>query len=56
MKKERPTPQQIKYALDSISKMGSGMKPEMIDWKQVGKNAVHLAKETLRPKCIECGK
>lgn len=56
MKKKKPTPKQIEYALKSISEMGKGLKPEIIDWENIGKNAVHLAKETLREKCAECGR
>lgn len=55
-KKIKPTPKQIEYALISISKMGDGIKPENIDWANIGKISVSIAKETLRSKCKECGR
>lgn len=48
--------QQNNEALLKISMMGSGLKPEIIDWANIGRNAVSLAKETLRKKCKECGR
>lgn len=39
-----------------ISNMGSGLKENVIDWQNIGKNAVHTAKEALRKKCKEYGK
>lgn len=39
-----------------IANMGANMKPEIIDWNNIGKNSVHLCRELLRPKCEKCGK
>jgi hypothetical protein len=55
-RKKKATPEQMESALRSISNMGIGIKPEIIDWANIGKNAVSLAKEVLREKCAECGK
>lgn len=56
MKTAKPTPAQMKLALERISKYGQGMDPNIVDWINIGKNSVNLAKETLREKCKECGK
>jgi hypothetical protein len=51
-----PKEQDLRLALLKISEMGKGIKPEIIDWQNIGKNAVATAKEVLREKCVECGK
>lgn len=57
MKEKKKTQnQQNAEALVKISMMGSGINPRIIDWEAIGKNAVALAKETLRHKCKACGK
>lgn len=38
-----------------IAEMGKGMKPEIIDWQNIGKNATYLARQYLTPKCKCCG-
>lgn len=48
--------QQIELTLIDISQMGKGLKENIIDWEQIGKNAVYAAKEALREKCPRCGK
>lgn len=55
-KKKGPSDAEIKTALTKIAGLGSGISTAHIDWENIGKNAVHLAKETLREKCVECGK
>lgn len=51
-----PTPKACRDALLAIAKMGLGLKPEIIDWPNVGKNAVKLARDTVAGKCQCCGK
>ncbi len=41
--------------LNEIAHMGVGLKPEIIDWQNIGKNAVHVARNYLAGKCSECG-
>lgn len=53
------TPKETKAALETlanISMIGDGLKPEIIDWANIGKNAKAMAREVFRPKCKECGK
>lgn len=45
----------MQLLLRKIAEMGRGMKPEIIDWQNIGKNAVHLARQHLQPKCKTCG-
>lgn len=58
MKKQKKMTELEVYrdALFVISKMGADINPEIIDWKNIGKNAVHHAEEVLRHKCPRCGK
>ncbi len=53
---KKPSEQDLRLALLKISEMGARLKPEMVDWQNIGKSAVSLAKEVLREKCVECGK
>lgn len=46
---------QMRSALVCISEMGAGLKPEIIDWTNIGKNAVYVARQALMEKCTECG-
>jgi hypothetical protein len=55
-RKCKPSPEDVRLALFKISEMGAGMKAEVIDWANIGNNAISIAKETLREKCVECGK
>jgi len=55
-RKQRPDEKTIRLALLKISELGSGIKPEIVDWANIGRHAVVIAKEALREKCIECGK
>lgn len=48
--------QEIYRALLFIAEMGQRMKPEVIDWAQVGKNAVHAAQEAISGRCEKCGR
>lgn len=54
--KKKTQNQQNAEALLKISMMGSGMQAHVIDWSNIGRNAVAVAKETLRHKCKACGK
>lgn len=47
---------QIEQALKKIADMGKGLKPEVIDWGNIGKNAVYVARKALAKKCKTCGK
>lgn len=42
--------------LYKIAMMGHGIKEGIVDWQQIGKNAVHVAKESLAGTCGECGR
>lgn len=42
--------------LNEIACMGFDLPKATIDWAQIGKNAVHLAQETLAGKCDCCGR
>lgn len=39
-----------KKALEEISQMGDGIKPNMIDWANIGRNAKYIAKTSLAKK------
>lgn len=43
-------------ALHAIAKMGYAMRDDLIDWQNIGKNAVKIARETVAGKCGTCGK
>lgn len=43
-----------KKALYQIAMMGHGMKDEIRDWQQIGRNAVFVAREVLTGKCPTC--
>lgn len=45
----------MQLLLRRIAEMGKNMKPEIIDWQAIGKNATYLARQHLAPKCKECG-
>lgn len=47
---------EYREALDKIAAMGVGVKQQMIDWSNIGKNAVYTATEALKEKCSKCGK
>ena len=47
---------EMQEALKHIAEMGLNMKEDVIDWKNIGKNAVHTARVTLAGKCTECGR
>ena len=42
-------------ALRHIAEMGIGMKEDVIDWQNIGKNAVATARNALAGKCETCG-
>lgn len=51
-----PSNEEIRTTLSSIANMGIGIPQHMVDWQNIGKNAVNLARKTFEQKCIECGK
>lgn len=46
---------ELELALKYISMMGAGLKMDVIDWGNIGKNAVYKAREAISPKCRTCG-
>lgn len=46
---------ELKAVVSKIASMGKGMKPEIIDWQNIGKMATRAAREYLQPKCRTCG-
>lgn len=48
--------QKYQNTLRAISIMGDGLREEVKDWTNIGKNAVYTAKEALKVKCPRCGK
>lgn len=55
----RLTPKETRAALETLTKismMGDGIKADIVDWINIGKNAKAMAREALRPKCTRCGK
>lgn len=46
---------ELRNALMKIAKMGQGMREEVIDWKNIGRNAVFTAQDVLAAKCRTCG-
>ena len=52
MKKEK----EYRDALNKIATMGANLRKDLIDWTNIGKNAVFTAKEALLEKCKKCGK
>jgi hypothetical protein len=53
--KKRTKEAQYKFALEQIAHLGAGLKPEVIDWQNIGKNAVAMAKSGLYETCEKCG-
>lgn len=53
---KKKTIEDYRLALLRIASFGQGIKPDIIDWQNIGKMAVGEAKEALREKCLECGK
>jgi hypothetical protein len=51
-----PTEKELRIALSKIASMGNGLKPDVIDWERIGKQAVQVANEVFRQRCAECGK
>jgi hypothetical protein len=51
-----PKERDYRLALLKIAEMGKGLKPEIIDWSNIGRNAVSFARETLAGKCRTCGR
>lgn len=39
--------EKLEKSLDEIASMGDGIKPEWIDWANIGRNAKYIAQETL---------
>lgn len=52
---KRTKENEYKKALQKIALMGYGLKDEMRDWSNIGKNAVSTARESLSEKCKHCG-
>jgi len=53
------TPKETKAAIETlykISQMGEGMRENVIDYSNIGKNAKAMAREAFRSKCSKCGK
>lgn len=48
--------EEYRLTLLSISNMGVGIKEDIIDWQNIGKGAVHKARQVLAKKCPKCGK
>lgn len=47
---------ELEAALRKIALMGHGMKDEVRDWGNIGRNAVMTARDALSGKCEACGK
>jgi hypothetical protein len=54
MKKIKTPLKQLEDALYAIAMMGYGMRDEVRDWPNIGKNAVFVAIEALTDKCHVC--
>lgn len=57
VKKEKPTRKEIQYlkALDEIAHKGYGMREDVIDYANVGRSSVAIARKALAGSCDCCG-